>query len=215
MKAFRITRVKLMLIAALACQMFNTYCTRMFQPESSAKSFQVQPHAGLKNNTDEQLENSSDKLVKTVMTRENIGKAVYLGGVSVADTLGTLADEIIEAAKKYLGVRHCMGGTTTKCIDCSGLVLNAFASQDIPLPHNAEAQSKFGTMIKSKDSLVKGDIVFFKGSYKTNHFITHAGIYAGNNSFIHASVGSGVTITSLDDPWWKKKFVFGKRIVRE
>jgi cell wall-associated NlpC family hydrolase len=203
-----------MLLLALACQLFNTYCTRMFHAESSAKSFQVQPYTGLKN-SNEQPGNPSDELAKTVISKQKIDREVVLTGLSVVDTLETFADNIIEAARKYLGVRHCMGGTTTKCIDCSGLVLNAFASQDIVLPHNAEAQSKYGTTIRSKDSLAKGDIVFFKGSYKTNHFITHAGIYAGNNSFIHASVGSGVTITSLDDPWWKKKFVFGKRIVRE
>ncbi len=53
---------------------------------------------------------------------------------------------------------------------------------------------------------------FFIRSYKTHHFITHSGIYVGDNKFIHTSSKNGVTITSLDDPWWNEKFIFGTRI---
>lgn len=211
MKAYRVTKVKLMLLLALACQVFNTYCTRKLFPDSGAKSVQVQPHVRIDNFQQVQYDHTSNDLVNTVSEKNN--KEIVLDIHPVKDTLFTFADEIIEAAKKYMGVPHCMGGISMRCIDCSGLVLNVFASKGIELPHNAEAQSKLGKLVKSKDSLEKGDIVFFKGSYKTNHFITHSGIYAGNNSFIHASVGSGVTITSLDDPWWRKKYVFAKRIL--
>jgi len=38
------------------------------------------------------------------------------------------------------------------------------------------------------------------------------GIYIGNNKFIHTSSKNGVTITSLNDPWWNEKFIFGTRV---
>jgi len=57
------------------------------------------------------------------------------------------------------------------------------------------------------------DLVFFSDSYSTNHFITHAGIYTGDNKFIHTSSSVGVTITDLKDPWWADRFVFGTRII--
>lgn len=128
--------------------------------------------------------------------------------------LKSCGDEIIGAAMKYIGVPYCMGGLGKKCIDCSGFVMRVFEEFGVSLPHNAQAISQLGTIIKNRDELVRGDVVFFKGSYKTDKFITHAGIYEGNNMFVHASSVSGVTITSMDASWWKKKFVFGTRLLQ-
>ncbi len=128
------------------------------------------------------------------------------------NTANTSADEIINTAQKYLGVPHCMGGTTMKCMDCSGLLVTVFAGYGIRLPHNSEEQARYGKIITGTEELKKGDLVFFIQSYKTHYFITHSGIYMGNNKFIHTSSKNGVTITSLDDPYWKEKFVFGTRV---
>jgi cell wall-associated NlpC family hydrolase len=124
----------------------------------------------------------------------------------------TSSDEIISTARKYLGVPHCMGGTTMKCMDCSGLLVTVFGKYGIKLPHNSEEQGRYGKIIKRMDELKKGDLVFFIRSYKTNRFITHSGIYIGDNKFIHTSSTVGVTITSLSDPWWNEKFIFGTRV---
>jgi murein DD-endopeptidase / murein LD-carboxypeptidase len=128
------------------------------------------------------------------------------------DTGGTSAGEIINTSRGYLGVPHCMGGTTKRCIDCSGLLLSVFAHHGIPLPHSSEEQARYGRIIPRMEHLREGDLVFFIRSYSTRRFITHSGIYIGNDAFIHTSTSRGVTITSLHDPWWKEKFVFGTRI---
>lgn len=120
--------------------------------------------------------------------------------------------QIIETARKYLGVPHCMGGTTNECIDCSGLLLAVFARHGIQLPHNSEEQARYGKIIYEKELLSEGDLVFFIRTYQTRRLITHSGIYTGNNQFIHASSSRGVTITSLDDPWWTERFIFGTRV---
>lgn len=206
-------KIKFLVLAALVCQLFNTNCSRKLHPESSAKPVEQRPNV-IANNGEKKNADSPVTKLDTTIIRQNRKKDFLNPYGVVTDTLKNFADEIIEAARKFLGVPHCMGGTTMKCIDCSGLVLIAFGSKGIILPHSAQDQSGYGTMIKDKDSLIKGDLVFFKGSYKTNKFITHSGIYTGDNSFIHTSSGSGVTITSLDDSWWRKKFVFGKRILK-
>ena len=72
-----------------------------------------------------------------------------------------------------------MGGTTMKCMDCSGLLVTVFARYGIRLPHNSEEQARYGKIIAGTDELKKGDLVFFIRSYRTNHFITHSGIYIG------------------------------------
>ena len=136
------------------------------------------------------------------------------GGVGkVVNTRNTNTDEIIKTAQQYLGVPHCMGGKTMKCMDCSGLLVAVFAKYDIRLPHNSEEQARYGKIVPSMDKLQKGDLVFFIRSYRTSNFITHSGIYIGNSRFIHTSTSNGVTITALSDPWWNEKFIFGTRLL--
>lgn len=134
--------------------------------------------------------------------------------IKVIDTLTATPDKIIKTARQYLGVPHCMGGTTMKCIDCSGLLVAVFASYGIQLPHNSEEQARYGKVITGMENLKPGDLVFFVRSYNTSHFITHSGIYIGDNKFIHTSSREGVTITSLNDPWWNERYLFGTRIFK-
>jgi murein DD-endopeptidase / murein LD-carboxypeptidase len=188
MKIFFETKGKFIVILIAVCQLLVTYCSKQLYPEQSFP------------NIENQAEN---KKLKNFMAA---------GAEKVINTRNTSPDEIIKTAKQYLGVPHCMGGTTMKCIDCSGLLVAVFGKHGIKLPHNSEEQARYGKIIKRMDELKKGDLIFFIRSYKTHHFITHAGIYIGDNKFIHTSSTVGVTITSLSDPWWNKKFIFGTRI---
>jgi cell wall-associated NlpC family hydrolase len=120
--------------------------------------------------------------------------------------------QIIKTAEKYIGTPHCMGGTTKKCLDCSGLTYISFAKIKIEIPRNSQEQARYGRIIFDRNDLKKGDLVFFTRSYNTSDYITHVGIYLGNNKFIHASTSNGVIITPLDNPWWSQRFVFGTRV---
>lgn len=122
--------------------------------------------------------------------------------------------QIIKTAEKYIGTPHCMGGTTKKCMDCSGLTYISFAKNKIEIPRNSQEQARFGQIIFNRNDLKKGDLIFFTKSYNTSDFITHVGIYLGNNSFIHAATSSGVVVTPIDNPWWSQRFVFGTRVFR-
>ncbi len=57
-----------------------------------------------------------------------------------------------------------------------------------------------------------GDMVFFIRTYNTSRFITHSGIFIGDKKFLHTSTSLGVTITSLDDPWWNERYLFATRV---
>jgi cell wall-associated NlpC family hydrolase len=188
MKTFFETKGKYIVLLIAVCQLIVTYCSRQFYPEPSFQNIESQ---------------AEKKKLKDFMDA---------GTEKVINTRNTSPDEIIKTARQYIGVPHCMGGTTMKCIDCSGLLLAVFARHGIHLPHNSEEQARYGKIINGKDELKKGDLVFFIRSYKTHHFITHSGIYIGNNEFIHTSSKSGVTITSLNDPWWNEKFIFATRV---
>jgi lipoprotein Spr len=120
--------------------------------------------------------------------------------------------QLIRTAKEYIGTPYCMGGTTSRCMDCSGLTYVSFAAHKIALPHRSQDQARYGRIILNRNALKPGDLVFFTKSYNTSDYITHVGIYLGNNRFIHASTSSGVIVTPLENPWWSQRFVFGTRI---
>lgn len=144
--------------------------------------------------------------------RKRLNEFMDAGVEKELDTRRITPDEIISTARKYLGVPHCMGGKTMKCIDCSGLLAVVFASHGMQLPHSSEEQARYGKIIPERGSLEKGDLVFFIRTYSTSRFITHSGIYLGDNKFIHTSTSLGVTITSLDDPWWNERYLFATRV---
>ena len=190
MKVFFETKGKFIILLVAVCQLLNTFCNKQLYPEPSYQN--IESHA-------------EKKKLKDFMNA---------GAEKVINTHNISANEIIKTAQKYLGVPHCMGGTTMKCLDCSGLLVVVFAKNGINLPHNSEEQARYGRIIAAMDELIKGDLVFFIRSYKTRSLITHSGIYLGNNNFIHTSSKNGVIITSLNDPWWRKKFIFGTRVFK-
>jgi len=188
MKVLFNARIRYIVLLVAVSQLLMVSCSKQAYPGLSFQN----------------IESPSDKKKLNNFMAAGIEKEV--------NTRNTNADEIIETAQKYLGVPHCMGGTTMKCMDCSGLLVTVFAKHDIHLPHNSEEQARYGKILAEMDQLEKGDLVFFIKSYKTNKFITHSGIFTGDNKFIHTSSSKGVIITSMNDPWWNERFVFGTRI---
>ena len=190
MKIYSVNRGKIIIMLIAVCQLFITYCSKPLYPDSSFQN----------------INNQAEK--------KELRAFMEAGTERELNTHNTSADKIINTARKYLGVPHCMGGKSMKCMDCSGLLVTVFARDKIYLPHNSEEQARYGKIITGMDKLRKGDLVFFIRSYETDNFITHSGIYIGNNEFIHTSSKKGVTITLLSDPYWNEKFIFGTRIMK-
>lgn len=108
----------------------------------------------------------------------------------------------------WKGVPHRTGGMSQSAIDCSGLTVRAYKDIfDVKLPRTTEEQSRYGKNI-SKNSLLPGDLVFFK----TGLFQRHVGIFLEKNSFIHASASKGVMISRLNEPYWQGTYWKATRI---
>lgn len=110
---------------------------------------------------------------------------------------------LLELIDKWWGTRYCIGGNSEKCIDCSSfstLVMSSIYKTN--LPRTAQDQYNFSKRVEEED-LQEGDLVFFGYSGKS---ISHVGVYLQNNKFLHASTSVGVTISSMNDKYWKPKF---------
>lgn len=122
------------------------------------------------------------------------------------------ADQIIEYAKKFLGVKYDYGKSSPKGFDCSGFSLYVFNHFGIRLERVAASQAGQGKKI-SKSELKKGDLVFFDTNGGKNH-INHVGIYIEGGQFIHSSSGRGrVVISDLSQGFYANAYMTARRFL--
>jgi gamma-D-glutamyl-L-lysine dipeptidyl-peptidase len=104
-------------------------------------------------------------------------------------------ESIVKRASTLLGVPYLWGGSSSKGVDCSGLVQNVFFMNGMILQRDASQQARHGNPIEISsdfDQLEPGDLLFFGSRQR----IVHVAIYKGNKEYIHAS--GRVMINSLD-----------------
>ncbi|MBF0596352.1 C40 family peptidase [Faecalibacter rhinopitheci] len=124
------------------------------------------------------------------------------------------ASSVLKTAKSFLGVPYKYGGINESGFDCSGLVFVSFDKLGLKLPRNSSQQATHGQEIKISE-VRKGDLVFFNTSGSS---ISHVGIIenienTGEIRFIHSSTSKGVIISSLDENYWKTRFVKAVRLL--
>ncbi|WP_322906122.1 C40 family peptidase [Paenibacillus campi] len=118
--------------------------------------------------------------------------------------------EIKSQAARVIGTPYVMGGTSTRGFDCSGFTRYVYKKMHKTLPRTARQQAHVGMPVY-KGNLSIGDLVFFN---TLGYGISHVGIYIGNNHFIHAGSSTGVTISSLSDSYFAKRYVTARRVVK-
>ena len=118
------------------------------------------------------------------------------------------SSKIVNYAAKFIGTPYKFGGTTPTAFDCSGYLNYVYREFGITLPRTTSDIYKVGKSV-TKSNLVPGDLVFFE-TYKPG--ASHAGIYVGNNQFIHTSTSKGVRYDSLSSSYWGPKYLGAKRV---
>ncbi|MDB6144577.1 MAG: hypothetical protein JWP80_3621 [Pseudomonas sp.] len=123
-----------------------------------------------------------------------------------------LADSILERGMSLIGTRYRAGGTSEAGFDCSGFINYLFREEaGMTLPRSTREMINLNAPLVARNNLKPGDLLFF--STKGRGRVSHAGIYLGDDQFIHSSSkrSGGVRIDSLDDTYWKKTFIEAKR----
>jgi len=118
---------------------------------------------------------------------------------------------LLQNIDKWWGTKYCMGGSTDKCIDCSAftqVMLRDVYNTDIP----RTAQEQYDQTARIDiEELEEGDLVFF---HTSGGDITHVGIYLFNNKFVHAATSNGVSVSDLNDPYWKPRYRGAGRVMK-
>ena len=127
--------------------------------------------------------------------------------------LPVLADSILERGMSLIGTRYRFGGTSEAGFDCSGFIGYLFREEaGMNLPRSTREMINVDAPLVSRSDLEPGDLLFFATNGRRGR-VSHAGIYLGDNQFIHSSSrkSGGVRVDSLGDSYWSKTFIEAKR----
>jgi cell wall-associated NlpC family hydrolase len=138
--------------------------------------------------------------------------------LSPADALvsreeGGKVQSVLKRALTLLGTPYRWGGTSPDSgFDCSGLVGYVFRSAlgiELPRISRDMASKSDAELIKSREDLQQGDLVFFGRKGRVNH----VGIYVGEGQFLHSpSQGKDVRVDSLVTGYWGNRFMQARRL---
>nr|WP_298168691.1 C40 family peptidase [uncultured Pseudomonas sp.] len=127
--------------------------------------------------------------------------------------LPQLAESILSHGLSLVGTRYRYGGSSVKSgFDCSGFIGYLFKEElGMQLPRSSRDMINIDAPLVERDELEPGDLLFFSTNGRNR--VSHAGIYMGDNQFIHSSSSrsGGVRVDSLEDRYWNRTFIEAKR----
>ncbi len=136
---------------------------------------------------------------------------IQRGDISAdAAPLGTA--QLVEFARRFIGLPYRWGGASTFGYDCSGFTQMLMRQRGVLIPRDAAPQMRWdGFTAVDRADLQPGDLLFFGPAPDK---ITHSGMYLGNGEFIHATtwLRPQVQVSRLDDPHWAQLLVACRRL---
>jgi lipoprotein Spr len=116
---------------------------------------------------------------------------------------------LMESYNKWRGTPYRLGGNSLSGVDCSAFVQIVMRDQfGVQLPRTTDQQLRTGQRVR-KNRLRTGDLIYFRTSRTT----LHVGIMLDKQRFIHASTSSGVMISSINERYWNRRYIGGRRVI--
>jgi len=133
-----------------------------------------------------------------------------IGGNNESSSSGSVRDDVVAMARRYVGRPYRWGGNGPDSFDCSGFVGYIMRHFGVDLPRRSRDMASSGTHVARSDML-PGDLMFFATG---GGGISHVGLYIGGGEMIHASTSrSGVVLVSVDTAYWRRVFVTARRVL--
>ncbi|EOK4570637.1 NlpC/P60 family protein [Campylobacter upsaliensis] len=120
-------------------------------------------------------------------------------------------ERLRSASRKWQKTPYVLGGTSRRGADCSGFTQTLMREFGIMLPRTTKTQMASGIKV-SKAKLKAGDLVFFKTGRGPNGL--HVGVYLSGNEFVHLSTKGGSKIVSLNNTYWKSRYIGARRYIK-
>ncbi|HWI55262.1 MAG TPA: C40 family peptidase [Desulfobacteria bacterium] len=147
---------------------------------------------------------TQSKIKKTSTKTANKRKTASRGENTQFDT-----SRILALGMSLRGTPYKFGASSPKGFDCSGFTSYVFKNAaGITLPRTSRGQASAGVHVDKTD-LQPGDLVYFNTN---GSGISHVGIYTGGGKFIHASRTKGITVTNLNDSYYKPRYLGATRV---
>lgn len=178
---------------------------------SSSESTRIQTKPPVQPASKSKPVSSSKKKAKPAAQPLVSAKTKAKAEAITAEMAPDLPSNLEQEISKFFGLRYRFGGEGRNGIDCSALVKQVYSDAfGVSLPRSSSEQSRLVNLDSvSPDDLKTGDLVFFGPKRKR---VNHVGMYLAGGRFLHAARTEGVTISSLDDGYWKSRFMFSKRM---
>ncbi len=192
-----------LLISCSSTTSYSRYKTTKKEPDTENYSVRYGKKKKTKEKSYKNPESGESKDIVSVKEfREKLGKIKKLNGAL------TDRERLLFEIVKYLDTPYKYGGQSQKGIDCSAFTQQVYKkSLGVLLPRTAREQYKVGDKVSD---LKFGDLVYF--DTQQGVFPGHVGIYLGDSLFAHASSIQGVTITPLNNKYFKKRYIGARRI---
>ena len=134
-------------------------------------------------------------------------------------SISALASPLVNEANLHIGKPYVYAAAGPNAFDCSGFTYYCVNKiYNIQLLRSAYDQGYDESYIKieSIEGLIEGDLVYFNTNRSDGDLSDHAGVYIGDNQFIHASsVKRKIIISDLSEGYYNERFSWGRRIVEE
>ncbi len=131
-----------------------------------------------------------------------------------AQSVSPAAEDVLIRALGLVGTPYRWGGNTPDSgFDCSGLIGYVYRdAAGISLPRSTREMIGMQAPSIGQEALQTGDLIFFATNGRRGR-VSHAGIYLGDDQFIHSSSrrSGGVRVDNLGDSYWSKTFIEAKR----
>ncbi|HDR7356548.1 TPA: C40 family peptidase, partial [Bacillus wiedmannii] len=134
---------------------------------------------------------------------------VFANNGELQNEVASKADKIITEAKKHIGKPYVWGASGPNSFDCSGFISYVFNHAGYPVSRTT-AQGLYDKSSKVTNPQ-PGDLVFFHSTYSPGPYITHVGIYIGDNKMVDAG-GDHVDIRDLNSSYNRSHFAGYGRI---